>query len=92
MYKINKSKWAGNISLNILGSNFDNDIVLKDLFSDNLTKGEKYEKTHVSNSEESKDKSIGNTNSMMQLKNIRLKDINRLIVGNLNISSHSFNK
>ena len=90
MYKINKSKWAGNISLNILGSNFDHDIILKDLFSDNLTKGEKYEKTHVSNSEESKDKSIGNTSSMMQLKNIRLKDINRLTVGNLNISSHSF--
>ena len=31
------------MNLNILGSNFDNDIVLKDLFSDNLTKWDKYE-------------------------------------------------
>ena len=54
---LHKLKWAGNISLNILGNNFDNDIVLKDLFSDNLTKWEKYEETHVSNSEKSKDKS-----------------------------------
>ena len=61
---MHKSKWAGNISLkkslNILGNNFDNSIVLKDLFSDNLTKEEKYEETHVSNSEKGKDKSIDN--------------------------------
>ena len=55
------SKWTENISLNILGSNFDSDIVLKDLLSDNLTKGEKYEETHVSNSEKSKDKSTDNS-------------------------------
>ena len=85
---MHKSKWAGNISLNILGNNFDNDIVLKDLISDNLTKGAKYEETHVSNSEKSKDKSIENSNSLMQLKNIRLKDIiNRVIIGSLNINS-----
>ena len=53
------------ISLNILGNNFDNDTVLKDLFSDNLAKWKKYEETHVSNSE--KDKSIDNSNSIMQL-------------------------
>ena len=69
---MHKSKWAGNISLNILSDNFDNNIVLKDLFSDNLTKEEKYEETHVSNSEKGKDKSIDNSNSIMQLKNIRL--------------------
>ena len=69
---MHKSKWAGNISLNILGNSFDNDIVLKDLFSDNLTKGEKYKETHVSNSEKGKDKSTDNSNSIMQLKNIRL--------------------
>ena len=78
MYKLNKQKWAGNISLNILGSNFDNDIILKDLISDNFTKGEKYEETHVSNSEKSKGKSIDNSNLIMQLKNIRLKDVNRV--------------
>ena len=43
-------------SLNILGNNFDNNIVLKDLFSVNLTKEEKYEETRVSDSEKSKDK------------------------------------
>ena len=79
---MHKSKWAGNISLkkslNILGNNFDNNIVLKDLFSDNLTKQEKYEETHVSNSEKSKNKSIDNSNPIMQLKNIRLKNTNRL--------------
>ena len=68
---MHKSKWAGNISLNILGNNFDNNIVLKDLFSDNLTKGGKYEESHASNSENSKDKSIDNSNSIMQLKNKR---------------------
>ena len=61
---------------------------MKDLISDNLTKGAKYEETHVSNSEKSKDKSIENSNSLMQLKNIRLKDIiNRVIIGSLNINS-----
>ena len=80
-------KWAGNISLNISGENFDNDIVLKDLFSDNLTKGEKYEETHVFNSEKGKHKSIDNSNSIMQPKNIRLKDTNRAIIENLNINS-----
>ena len=30
-------------SLNILGKNFDNNIILKDLFSNNLNKEEKYE-------------------------------------------------
>ena len=78
MYKLNKQKWAGNISLNILGSNFDNDIILKDLISDDLTKGEKYEETHVPKSEKSKDKSIDNSNLIMQLKNIRLKGVNRV--------------
>ena len=75
-------------SLNILGNNFDNNIVLKDLFSDNLTKEEKYEETRVSNSEKSKDKKIShNLNSIMRLKNIRLKDTNRMVIGNLNINS-----
>ena len=60
---------------------------MKDLFFDNLTKEEKYEETHVSNSEKSKDKSIDNSNSTMQLKNIRLKNTNRVIIGNLNINS-----
>ena len=60
---------------------------MKDLFSNNLTKGEKHEKTHVSNSEKSKDKSIDNSNSIMQLKNIGLKDINKVIIGNFNINS-----
>ena len=41
---LHKSKWARNISLNILGNNFDNDKVLIDLFSDNLTKGENLRK------------------------------------------------
>ena len=41
---LHKSKWARNISLNILGNNFDNDKVLIDLFSDNLTKGESLRK------------------------------------------------
>ena len=77
---MHKPKWAGDISLNILGSNFDTDIVLKDLFSDNHTKGEKHEKKHVSNSEKSKDKSIDNSNSIMQLKNIGLKDINKVVI------------
>ena len=36
--------WAGNITLNILGNNFDDDLVLKDLFSDNLTKRENMRK------------------------------------------------
>ena len=45
-------------SLNILGNNFDNNIVLKDLFSDNLTKGEKCEETRVSDSGKGKDKKI----------------------------------
>ena len=58
-----KSKWAGNISLNILGNDFDNDIVLKDLFSYNPTKGEKYEETHVSNCEKNKNNSNSNSNS-----------------------------
>ena len=82
-----RSNWAGNISLNILGNNFDNDIFLKDLFSDDLTKRGKYEETHASNSEKSKDKSIEKSSSIMQLKNIRLKDINRVIIGNLNLNS-----
>ena len=63
-----KSSWAENISLNILGNNFDNDIFLKDLFSDDLTKRVKYEETHASNSEKSKDNSIDKSNSVMQLK------------------------
>ena len=62
---------------------------MKDLFSNDLTKGEKYEETHVSNSKNSKDKSIDNSNSILQLKNIRLKDINRVIIRNLNINSLS---
>ena len=41
---LHKSKWARNISLNILGNNFENDKVLIDLFSDNLTKGENLRK------------------------------------------------
>ena len=41
---LHKSKWARNISLNILGNNSDNDKVLIDLFSDNLTKGENLRK------------------------------------------------
>ena len=81
------SKWAGNISLNILGNNSDNDIVLKYTFSNNLTKGEKYEETYVSNSEKSKDKAIENSNSITQLKNIRVKDINRVIIGNVHMNS-----
>ena len=60
---------------------------MKDLFFDNLTKEEKYEETHVSNSEKGKDKSIDNSNSTMQLKNRRLKNTNRVIIGNLNINS-----
>ena len=52
---MHKSKWAGNISLNILGNDVDNDIVLKDLFSGNVTKGEKY--SHISNCEKNKDNS-----------------------------------
>ena len=52
---MHKSKWAGNISLNILGNDVDNDIVLKDLFSGNVTKGEKY--SHISNYEKNKDNS-----------------------------------
>ena len=82
-----KSDWAGNISLNILGNNFDNNIVLKDLFSDNLTKEKKYQESHVSNSEKGKDKSIDNSNSIMQLKNIRLRGTNRVIIANLNTNS-----
>ena len=62
---------------------------MKDLFSNDLTKGEKYEETHVSNSKNSKDKSIDNSNSILQLKNIRLKDINRVIIRTLNINSLS---
>ena len=85
---MHKSKWARNISLNILDNNFDNDIVLKDFFSDNLTKEEKYEEAHVSNSEKSKDMSIDNFNSILQLKNMRLKDINRTIIGSLNINTY----
>ena len=84
---MHKSKWEGNISLNILGNNFDNDTVLKYLFSDDLTKRGKYEETHASNSEKSKDKSIDNSNLIMQLKNIRLKDIKRVIIGNLKLNS-----
>ena len=64
---------------------------MKYLFSDNLTKGGKYEETQVSNSEKSKDKSTDNSNSLMQLKNIRLKDINRVTIGNLNINSFPAN-
>ena len=71
---MHKSKWAGNI----LGNNFDNDIVFKDVFSDNLTKGKKYGETHVFNSKKSKDKST-------ELKNMRLKDMYRVMIGNLNI-------
>ena len=74
-------------SLNILGKNFDNNIILKDLFSNNLNKEEKYEETHVSNSEKSKDKSIDNSNSIIQLKNIRRQKFNRVIIENLNINS-----
>ena len=75
-------------SLNILGGSFDSDIVLEDLLSDNLTKEGKYEETHVSNSEKGKDKkSTDNSNSITQLKNIRLKNTNRVIIGNLNINS-----
>ena len=74
-------------SLNILGNNFDNDIVLKDLFSDNLTKEDKYEETRVSDSEKGKDKSIDNSNSIMQLQNRRLKNTNRVVIENLNINS-----
>ena len=85
---MHKSKWARNFSLNILDNNFDNDIVLKDFFSDNLTKEEKYEEAHVSNSEKSKDMSIDNFNSILQLKNMRLKDINRTIIGSLNINTY----
>ena len=33
---------------------------------------------------------IDNSNSIMQLTNIRLKDINRVIIGNLNINSLPF--
>ena len=62
---------------------------MKYLFSNDLTKGEKYEETHVSNSKNSKDKSIDNSNSILQLKNIRLKDINRVIIRTLNINSLS---
>ena len=62
---------------------------MKDLFSNDLTKGEKYEETHVSNSKNSKDKSIDNSNSILQLKNVRLKDINRVIIRTLNINSLS---
>ena len=81
------SKWTEN-SLNILGGSFDSDIVLEDLLSDNLTKEGKYEETHVSNSEKGKDKkSTDNSNSITQLKNIRLKNTNRVIIGNLNINS-----
>ena len=60
---------------------------MKDLFSYNLTTEEKYEETRVSNSERSKGKSIDSSHSIMQLKNKRLKDINRVIIRNLNIDS-----
>ena len=60
---------------------------MKDLFSYNLTTEEKYEETRVSNSERSKGKSIDSSHSIMQLKNKRLKDINRVIIRNLNINS-----
>ena len=33
----------------------------------------------------SKDTSIDNSSSIMQLKNVRLKNINRMIIGNLNV-------
>ena len=35
------------------------------------------------NKEKSKEKSIDNSKSIMQIKNIRLNDINRVIIGNL---------
>ena len=35
----------------------------------------------------SKDTSIDNSSSIMQLKNVRLKNINRIIIGNLNVKS-----
>ena len=74
---MHKSKRAGNISLNILGSNLDDDLALKGIFSVNLIKG-KNEESHVS---------IDNSNSIKQPKIIRLKDINRVIIGNLNTNS-----
>ena len=75
---MHKSKRAGNISLNILGSNLDDDLALKGIFSVNLIKGGNYEESHVS---------IDNSNSIKQPKTIRLKDINRVIIGNLNTNS-----
>ena len=75
---MHKSKRAGNISLNILGSNLDDDLALKGIFSVNLIKGGNYEESHVS---------IDNSNSIKQPKIIRLKDINRVIIGNLNTNS-----
>ena len=71
---MHKSEWAGNISLNILGNNFDNDKIYSLLI---LLKGKKkYEETHVSNSERGKDKSIDKSNSIIQLKKA-LTDDNR---------------
>ena len=75
---MHKSKRAGNISLNILGSNLDDDLALKGIFSVNLIKGGNYEESHVF---------IDNSNSIKQPKTIRLKDINRVIIGNLNTNS-----
>ena len=83
---LHKSKWARNISLNILGNNFDNDKVLIDLFSDNLTKGENLRKLMFLIVKKAKI-SLDNSNSIMQLTNTRLKDINRVIIGNFNINS-----
>ena len=62
--------------------------VLEDLFSVNLTKGGNYEESHVS---------IDNSNSIMQPKTVRLKDIKRVIIGNFKqirfqLSLQSFKK
>ena len=47
-----------------------------------LQKGKNYEETFIFNKEKSKDKSIDNSKSIIQIKNTRLKDINRVIIGN----------